>query len=156
MNSLSRYFQFADLDPVSDRWTAINQYNASILDRLPSGAKEFICSTWHYDYSDPRCPHDSWIKSVELKTTDVKTGVRAARLSPLGAFHDRDIYFAYAGITDLSIEGQLVTPNGRNSDWLYDEVHLCEAGSVEHIIEFEKAMIRIECVDLNYSSTLLA
>ena len=77
--------------------------------------------------------------------TDAKAGVQAARLCLLGAFHDRDIYFDYEGILDFSIEGQLVIAGGRNLDWLYDEVHLCQSGSIEHVIEFEKAVIRIEC-----------
>lgn len=154
-NSLLKHFRFLGLDGVSDRWAAIRDYNAKILDRLPPGAKDYVCSDWHYDYGDPRCPHDSWVKSIELKTTDSKAVVQAVRLCLLGAFHDRDIYFDYEGILDFSIEGQLVIAGGRNLDWLYDEVHLCQSGSIEHVIEFEKAVIRIECSDLKYSSTLL-
>ena len=36
-----------------------------------------------------------------------------------------------------------MSANGHRSDWLYDEVHLCESGNVEHVIEFEEAVIRL-------------
>jgi hypothetical protein len=37
-------------------------------------------------------------------------------------------------------------------DWIYDEVHLCESGNVEHVIEFVASVMRIECADLSYST----
>jgi hypothetical protein len=150
-SSLLNYFRFSTLDGVSARWAAIDQYNAGIRDRLPPGANEFVSSDWHYNYGDPRCPHDSWIKSIDLKFAKSGKQTRDVQLCLLGAYHDRDIYFDYTDVTYLSIDGQLVAPTGRNLDWIYDEVHLCDSGLIEHIIEFGSSMIRIECVDFRYS-----
>jgi hypothetical protein len=153
-NSLFAHFRFAGSDPFRARWDAIRQYNAQTIDHLPTGAKEFVAADWHYNYMDPRCPHDSWLQSIEIQTDDSREKIQAVEMRLLGAFHDRLICFQYKGATDLSIEGCLVPKNGRNLDWLYDEVHLCDASTVEHIIEFEEAVARIECVDLRYSFTL--
>lgn len=148
---LEQHFRFADLDPYGERWLAINKYNASILDRLPPGAKEFVSSQWHYAADDPRCPHDSWLKSIEFKFAgETKERVEAVRMCLLGAYHDRDIYLDYTGLSDFSVEGQLAFGD-RNLNWLYDEVHLLDSGLVEHIIRFESSAIRVECADLKFS-----
>jgi hypothetical protein len=154
-NSLLRYIRFRNLDPFQERWAAIHQYNAAISAQLPPGAKEFAFAESHYNYNDPSCPHDSWIKSIEIRTDDSKRNIEAVCLCVLGAFHDRLIFFDYTGITDLSLEGRLVSASGSNPDWIYDEVHLCESGSVEHVIEFEESVIRIECADFRCSWKML-
>jgi hypothetical protein len=73
---------------------------------MPRGAKEFALAEWHYDYADHRCPHDSWIKSIEVILDERKQGLPALRLSVLGAFHDRVISIEYLGVVDFSLEGQ--------------------------------------------------
>ena len=82
------------------------------------------------------------------------TGGRSSG-SVLGAFHDRVLRFEYAEVTDFSVDGQLVPPNGRHLDWIYDEVHLCDSASLEHIIEFESSVIRIEFRELAISTKMV-
>ena len=154
-NPLLKHFQFRHLDGVKQRWDAIRQYNASISGKLPVGAKAFALADWHYNSDDPSCPHDSWIQSLEIRAATSRTEVQGLRIKLLGAYHDREIHLDYAGIVDLFIVGQLVLPSRQRPDWLYDEVHLCDSGSVEHLIEFETASMRIECADLSCSSVLL-
>ena len=157
MNSCSvARFRFRDADPIKEKWAEIEQYNASIADRLPPGARGFVSAGWHYDGSDPRCPHDSWISTIEIQPNQSNEKVRDVRLHLLGAFHDRVLCFAYTGVTDFSIHGQILDSSGRMLDWLYDEVHLCDSGLVEHSIEFEQCTMRIECVDFSVSETLTA
>jgi|HubBroStandDraft_3_1064219.scaffolds.fasta_scaffold147629_2 hypothetical protein len=140
-------FLFRNLDGIRERWEAIHRYNATIADRLPVGAKTLAFAEWHYNASDPRCPHDSWIQSIELKTADTFNDLRGVLLLVLGAYHDRLISFDYSGVTDFEIQGQLVH-GPRRLDWLYDELHLTESGEVEHLIELELCVIGIRCADL--------
>ena len=41
-------------------------YLESVLDALPAPAYAFASASWHYDHNDYRCPHDSWIESVQI------------------------------------------------------------------------------------------
>lgn len=143
---LLRRFNFRHLDPFHDKWAEIDHYNKAIAPSLPLGARTLALAEWHYNASDPRCPHDSWLQSIEILTENSKV-IQGVRLRLLGPYHDQVIRVDYANVTDFSVQGQLVAGN-RNLDWLYDEVHLCDAGSVEHLIEFEACVVRIECADL--------
>jgi hypothetical protein len=72
MESLAKQFRFRHLDSFWARWAEIRDYNAGVADRLPQGAKALALAEWHYDASDPRCPHDAWIRSLEIRTDDSK------------------------------------------------------------------------------------
>ena len=39
--------------------------------------------------------------------------------------------------------------------WFYDGIHLLDSGLVEHLIEFERRIICIECSDFSFSQSLL-
>jgi hypothetical protein len=112
-----------------------------------------VLADWHYDFNDRRCPHDSSIRSLELLNDEATREFRAANLSLFGASrdpsHDRIISFSYVDVIDIEIAGRLI--HQRNLDWIYDEIHLCESGSIEHIIEFEEAIVRVECADVHFS-----
>jgi hypothetical protein len=153
-NSLLRSFQFRHLDAFQERWDEIHRYNTEVEARLPLGAKEFALAEWHYNANDPRCPHDSWIRLIEIKPYDPKAEARSARIELLGAYHDRMISFDYLDVRDFSIEGQIMPASRQEADWLYDEVHLCDSGTVEHVIEFQLSVIRVECADLRCSFAL--
>ncbi len=145
---LLRQFRFRHLDPFRERWSEIERYNASIAAFLPEGAKTLVLSDWHYNASDRRCPHDSWIQSIEITPNESKTTIERVQLRLLGAYHDRLISLSYLDVSDCSIHGQLVEGSRQNLDWLYDEVHLLDSGRVEHLIEFEACVMRIESADL--------
>jgi hypothetical protein len=153
--ALEARFLFKHLDPLQQRWSEIDRYNAGIAGRLPAGARELAFAEWQYDASDPRCPHDSSVQSMEIGADESRTQVRGVRLSSLGAYHDRMIHFDYANVAELSIEGEIVQRGGRRLDWLYDEIHLLDSGLVVHLIEFDGCIICIECSDFSFSQSLL-
>lgn len=149
------YFRFNKLDPTLEQWQAIARYNAEIRNLLPNGARSFVFSDWHYNYHDPRCPHDSWIKSIDFKFATDDTNVIGIVLHLLGAFHDRHISIEYENVTDLLFNGKLISDAGRNVEWIYDEVHLLPSGRLEHVIEFSQCLVRIEGADFNYRFEML-
>jgi len=65
------------------------------------------------------------------------------------------IQFDYANMAELSIERQIVQRSGRRMGWFYDGIHLLDSGLVEHLIEFERRIICIECSDFSFSQSLL-
>lgn len=144
------YFHFKALHPIYERWQAINEYNSRIRDRLPKGASRLVFSDWHYNYNDPRCPHDSWIDSIDFNIVGTRSRPRSVTLHLLGAFHDRTISIEYQDVNDLLLEGRLISSRRRDVEWLYDEVHLLDSGRVAHVIEFAECLVRIECSDLVY------
>jgi hypothetical protein len=87
-NSLLSHFRFRHLDPFKERWAAIEAYNQEISSSLPGGARELVNAEWHYNFNDPCCPHDSWLKSIQIEELTAVVG-----LSLLGAFHDRILSF---------------------------------------------------------------
>jgi hypothetical protein len=126
-------------------WSEYNAYLASIASRLPESARAFALADWHYNFSDHRCPHDSWLEdlSVWYATGGERRTSRTAQIVArfLGAYHDGFIEIAYTNAT----RHKLVQGAG---DWLYDEVRLTEDGAVLHEIEFEGGHWLIECSDI--------
>jgi hypothetical protein len=90
-DSLLQRFLFRDLDPARERWEAISW----------AGAKALAFAQWHYNAGDPRCPHDSWIQSIELRTENSFGELRGVLLRVLGAYHDQLISFDYSNVTDF-------------------------------------------------------
>jgi hypothetical protein len=154
----SGYFRFDHLDAISEQWQAIAEYNAGIKDRLPQGARTFVLSEWHYNYNDPRCPHDSRIRSIGFEYSGDNPKSCKLILRMLGAFHDRYISIAYENVTEFSLDGTLISGGSVDIDWIYDEVHLSPSGRVEHVIEFgrfARCLVKIECDDFEYQSQLV-
>jgi hypothetical protein len=145
------YFRFDTLDPISEKWQAVAQYHAAIEERLPEGARRFTCADWHYNYQDPRCPHDSWLRNIHFRIAPDEPEILAVGMEFLGAFHDRMIVIEYENVTNLSINGQLLDAS-HNVEWIYDEIHLLPSGRVEHVIELSQCFVRIEFTDLEYRS----
>ncbi len=150
---VKKHFRFRDLDPMRERWDAIASYNRTIESGLPEGARDLALADSHYNATDPRCPHDSWLQSVEITTESSSSEITGIRMKLLGAYHDRTLPLDYSGVREFSVFGQIVLSNGRNQNWLYDEIQLCNSGTVEHLIEFEQFVIRVECCDLHLSFT---
>jgi hypothetical protein len=152
------FFRFTKFDPIRERWERIDEYNASIESRLPKEARSFVISDWHYNFHDVRCPHDSWLETIEFvkaKGFGKDRKLSSIRLKLLGAFHDRWIFVEYLEVRDFLISGQMVLPNGRNQDWIYDEVHLSDSGLIEHVVQFETFAFRVESADIRVSFELL-
>lgn len=125
-------------------WSNYCDYLASIKSRLPPTAYDFASASWHYDFSDPKSPHDGWLDSLVIKETGdgerrqhrtVQLGIQL-----LGAFQNGHIDISYCEVqgyslshrSDLTLDADI----RRHGDWLYDEVRLSPRGNVEHEIEW--------------------
>ena len=116
------------------------EYLESIRDGLPRSAYEFASATWHYNYNDHRCPHDSWVESIEI--LEPSSGIRhkereieiAIRL--LGAYQDGHLELSYAGVRSYSLSNGNGSPKTSHGDWLVDEIRLSENNLVLHEILF--------------------
>ena len=124
----------ADLSELLEQSRAYREYLQSVKERLPLSAFEFATAAWHYDYSDHRCPHDSWIESLTIDepATGGRLQNRSLRISArlLGAFHDGHLLLGYADVQMYSLESPK-TPSG-HGDWLIDEIRLSDNGFVLH------------------------
>ncbi len=124
----------ADVSELLEQSRAYREYLQSVKERLPLSAFEFATAAWHYDYSDHRCPHDSWIESLTIDepATGGRLQNRSLRISArlLGAFHDGHLLLGYADVQMYSLESPK-TPSG-HGDWLIDEIRLSDNGFVLH------------------------
>ena len=138
---------------------AYREYLESIRGRLPAAAYAFAAAPWHYDFSDRRCPHDSWVES--LIVSEPSSGDRrqhraieiAARL--LGAYHDYHLLLTYKAVRGYLLQTPQdhapPRPGAGHGDWLADEIRLSEAGLVLHEVEFSRGgRWVIECEDMTY------
>lgn len=92
--------------------TAFAAYWEYLLERrsrFPPAAYALAASEWYFDFSDHRCPHDSWLESVTIGETSMGarheqwTSTLTIRL--LGAYHDGCIEFSYPGVYDYDFRG---------------------------------------------------
>jgi len=137
---------------LQDRFKAYEKYLRSVEGRMADGAFAFAIAPWHYDASDPRCPHDAWVEAVTI--AEPATGDRHDHrhtdifVRLLGAYHDGRIELTYRDVRSYSLAGQ--TENG-HGDWLRDEVRLSEKGLVLHEVSFASgSRWLIECADIQF------
>ncbi len=57
------------LDPekANEKFKEYYQYLESVKEKLPHSAYEYAISSWHYNATDLRCPHDAWLESLDMK-----------------------------------------------------------------------------------------
>lgn len=122
------------------------EYLEEISSKLPFSARCYAKSDWHYDHMDPRCPHDSWVRKIEIIEGDGSADDKVIRLVMLGAYHDRNIEIRQVGVVSFKIERS----SSSFGDWLYDEVRLSGSGDVLHEIEFENGCLIVVCRDIFY------
>ena len=138
MNFFANLGDRLETSELLERSKAYRAYLLSVKDRLPNSAFEFANASWHYDYADHRCPHDSWLESLSIG--EPASGDRLQHRSTemtvrlLGAFHDGHISILYAGVQTYSLE-QPKTMVG-HGDWLVDEIRLSDNGLVLHEVLF--------------------
>jgi len=126
-----------DGDPV----TAFNRYTRyleTVVDRFPPQALALANSEWWFDFSDHRCPHDSWLERLEIvePSEGARHEIRTTeiRVVLLGAYHDLRIHLKYVGVIGLEITGHGLSSG--HGDWRYDEFRLSEKGQLLHEIEW--------------------
>jgi hypothetical protein len=129
-------------------------YIESVRSKLPVSAHEFAAADWHYDATDHRCPHDSWVESLQIH--EPSTGNRhemretEITLRVLGAYHDGYLEFSYSGVCSYTLSGKIqVHPKIGHGDWLTDEIRLSDREFVLHEIVFSSgSQWLIECLDI--------
>jgi hypothetical protein len=135
------------------------RYLETVKDKMPSNAKEFAMAEWHYDLTNHKCPHDSWLESVTVR--EIATGPRSEKRSIeikiilLGANHNGYIEMTYKNVTHYLLNkpknSENVAVSYGHGDWLIDEVRLSDTSSVIHDISFHGGSNwTIECDDLIY------
>jgi hypothetical protein len=116
-------------------------YVESVRHALPESAYAFAAAQWHYNYTDHRCPHDSWLESLTISEPasgnrrEIRHVEIAVRL--LGAFHDGFLELSYPGVRSYSLSGAAgSSTNAGHGGWLTDEIRLSEKNMVHHEILF--------------------
>jgi hypothetical protein len=139
------------------RFDEYQRYLQSVKAMMPSSTFAFASAEWHYDFKDPRSPHDSWVESVEIN--EPASGARQERrgveinVRLLGAFHNGHILLKYVGVRAYTM--QHASPSAAASkghgDWLIDEITLSPKATVVHAVRFsDGARWHIECDDIHY------
>lgn len=141
---------------IADAFKQYYAYLCSVEKAFPSGALSFATADWHYNMQDPRCPHDAWVKSLEIceDACGTRNEIRTIniQLRLLGAFHDGYINVKYKSVADYHITGGGVGGehgHDGHGDWYVDDLHLSRTGKVVHDVLFSRGyMWSIECDDL--------
>lgn len=127
------------------------EYLESVKDRLPKSAFEFATAEWHYNFEDPRAPHDAWLEELtvrELASGDRKQNRQLEIFVRLfGAYHDGFIELTYKNVRSYSF-GKPAEQLPNHGDWLYDEIRLSENCLVLHEIEWDEGEWLIESEDV--------
>jgi hypothetical protein len=144
-----------DRQLIQDRWDKYGQYLESLRGRIPEAAFSFAIAEWHYNFRDPRCPHDSWVEKLTIRepSSGKRRHIRGLeiRVRLLGAYHDGYIELFYKNVAGYSLAFSPGIYGWAHSDWLYDEVRISDEGSVIHEIRFaSNARWYIECEDIVY------
>jgi hypothetical protein len=144
-----------DPERVKQALDAYHVYLESVGQLLPKAAYEFAAAPWHYDYSDRRCPHDSWVESLLIQepSSGDRKEIRKVEISIrlLAAFHDCYLELSYKDVHSYSIFGNVSATRSAHGDWLTDEVRLSDRKLVLHEILFSSgSRWAIECGDLKF------
>lgn len=109
--------------------------------------------------SDPRCPHDAWVKSLTIREPAI--GARQERrqlelhVRLLGAYHNGHIELVYHDVYCYTLTAPAKDENTQrrdigHGDWLIDEIRLSEDERVVYEVQLERGYWLIECADLEY------
>jgi hypothetical protein len=92
---------------VEEKFNAYLSYLVDNKNSFPQNAYEFAVAEWHYNPQDHRCPHDSWVESLqiiekEITEADNERGLEI-QICLLGAYHDGNIKIIYKGIKGYTL-----------------------------------------------------
>ncbi len=137
-----------------DRYRKYLEENKS---KFPKNAYELATSTWWFDFSNHKCPHDSWLEKISI--VEPAEGERNEKRSTnievklLGAYHDGYIKLKYRNVTSFKIDAFNVKEG--HSDWCYDEFRISSNNLLIHEIEWsgyqDASNWLIESEDIEYS-----
>ena len=123
---------------------------------FPEPTFQFAIADWHYNMQESRCPHDAWVKSLQIFEKASATSIRKRNLQIhlklLGAYHDGEINIYYENVRSynftLKADGFDLKSHG---DWLIDEITLTDKNYLIHEIEFSlSGEWQIECEKIIY------
>lgn len=122
---------------------------------FPTEAFDFAAAEWHYDASDHRCPHDSWVESLEIvergETISSESRHIDIHLTLLGAYHDGTLSIRYEKVSyKLDLAPDELRQPKTHGDWLIDEIRLSGGRRVVHEINFwRNGTWMIECDNIH-------
>jgi hypothetical protein len=124
--------------------------------RFPVNAGKFAGAAWHYDFSDPRCPHGAWCAAIRMKTpveeigTDRYQGgeVQVRLLTPNLVGYLVLTYFRIRSHSFVLYSPMPEEETSSYSDLIIDEVRLTEGGKVVYEVQFATGHWLIECADI--------
>ena len=148
MQYLSGLNNLEDINEFQTRWKAYYQYLEEISGYLPTEARYFAQAGWHWDHIDHRCPHDSWLETLEIKEYPTNNADRRRRvdihLLLLGPYHDGYISLYYPDVRCYRVGTFESNPKDSGNcsleghgDWLIDEIVLSKDGYPVHEIQFD-------------------
>ena len=133
------------------------EYLKKIETDLPRETYEFAAAPWHYDFRDPKCPHDSWIDSINIKETDMDgTRVATLHILSIGAYTNGRFLIEYQDLKRYTLNfdcNNIIANSSPHGDWLIDEISLSEEKEVVHEIQFQFGSILIVCARVKYEWT---
>ena len=143
-----------DLAFFDSRFNEYKNYLDSIKERLPKSAREFALADWRLDFTDHKCPHDSWIEYCRIfeESSGERNEIRVLHIETrlLGAYHDGFLDLSYKNVARYELKKSDSWDS--HGDWLYDEVRLSDNNLVLHEIEFAGDIIwLIECEDIEFN-----
>lgn len=138
---------------------AFHRYQTCLLEiktKLTKGLYELATSDWYYDFTDHRCPHDSWLDGVNFtsRVSGERSEIRLLdiELKLLGAYHDLFLFFTYVNVKSYVLSDWNLELG--HKDWIRDEFRLSEKGFVLHEILWagpdDKTRWVIECEDIHF------
>lgn len=164
MNDVSLLLNFdggSEPSEIKRCFDAYADYLKTSADRFPAAARAYAQAPWHYDTTDPRCPHDAWLQKFSLLEAHPSSDSEenTIEMMLLGAYHDGNIIFRYRNVQLYSLvknpqpEQMLKKfgPIDGHSDWLIDELSLTDDNVVVHTIDWAAgARWQIWCDDIEY------
>jgi len=142
---------------VTSAFANYRKYLAAHKEKFSDSAFKLASSEWWYDFTNHKCPHDSWLERAliiepsegernEKRTTEVKVML-------LAAFHDGYIELTYKNVASMNLDSSNVKQGHKN--WRYDEFRYTNSGLFVHEIEWsaieETANWKIEAEEIEYS-----
>jgi hypothetical protein len=146
----------SEREEIAIAFQAYTTYLESVRHVLPESAYAFAAARWHYDHTDHRCPHDSWLETLTISepASGRRAEIRHVEISVrlLGAFHDGALELSYPGVSSYSLSSaSAISRNGGHGDWLTDEIRLSEKNMVHHEVLFSNgSRWLIESEDIHF------
>ncbi len=141
----------SDFEEVTRNTAKYLEYLSGASGSFPSKAMEFASSSWHFDFTDHRCPHDAWVESISVKEENKGGYGRISRVEMvlLCAYHDYRLHLEYNNVSHYSFSG--INLESGHGDWVIDEILALRVKGLRHEISFsEGSVLLIESVEFNY------